>query len=250
MSSIAHPIVHRNFKQRKENYFKRVKVAKHGKDFREVFLILLSIDIKKFEEIKTELRNYPSSELMVVTKNRSVEDIKKLFDLGHRIFGENRVQEADQKFYSQTFFNQISLHLIGPLQTNKTKRALEIFDTIQSVDRVKIIDMIAKNLSPHSKTKNFFLQVNIGNEPQKAGIAPDQTHELYNYAQEKNLNIKGLMCIPPANNNPEKYFQQLVELKNILNPNLLLSMGMSGDYRLALKKKSNLVRVGSLIFND
>lgn len=210
----------------------------------------MSINIKKFEEIKTELREYPSSALMVVTKNRDIEDIKKLFDLGHKVFGENRVQEADKKFISQTFFDQISLHLIGPLQTNKTKRALEIFDTIQSVDRVKIIDMIAKNLSPLSKTKNFYLQVNIGNEPQKAGITPDHTQKLYHYAQEKNLNIKGLMCIPPANHNPEKYFQQLYELKNILNPNLLLSMGMSGDYGLALKNKSNLIRVGSLIFND
>ena len=210
----------------------------------------MSIDFKKFEEIKTELRNYPSSDLMVVTKNRNIEDIKKLFELGHRTFGENRVQEADKKFTSQSFFDQISLHLIGPLQTNKTKRALEIFDTIQSVDRVKIIDMIAKNLSPFSKTKNFYLQVNIGNEPQKAGVAPDQTQKLYHYAQEKNLDIKGLMCIPPANHNPEKYFQQLCELKNILNPNLLLSMGMSGDYGLALKNKSNLIRVGSLIFND
>ncbi len=210
----------------------------------------MSIDIKKFEEIKAELGNFPSSSLMVVTKNRDMEDIKKLFDLGQRVFGENRVQEADRKFKSQTFFNQISLHLIGPLQTNKTKRALEIFDTIQSVDRTKIIDIISKNLSPVSKTKNFFLQVNIGNEPQKAGIAPDLTQDLYNYAQEKNLNIKGLMCIPPANSNPEKYFQQLSELKNILNPNLLLSMGMSGDYQLALKNNSNLIRVGSLMFND
>ncbi len=210
----------------------------------------MSININKFEEIKTELREYPSTALMVVTKNRDIEDIKKLFDLGHTVFGENRVQEADKKFISQTFFDQISLHLIGPLQTNKTKRALEIFDTIQSVDRVKIIDMIAKNISPLSKTKNFFLQVNIGNEPQKAGIAPDQTLELYNYAKEKNLNIKGLMCIPPANNNPEKYFQELFDLKNILNPNLLLSMGMSGDYQLALKNKSNLIRIGSLMFND
>lgn len=197
-----------------------------------------------------ELRNYPLSELMVVTKNRDIQDIKKLFDLGQRVFGENRVQEADKKFINQNFLNQISLHLIGPLQTNKTKRALEIFDTIQSVDRVKIIDMIAKNLSPLSKTKNFYLQVNIGNEPQKAGINSDRIQELYNYAQEKNLNIKGLMCIPPANHNPEKYFQQLCELKNVINPNLLLSMGMSGDYHLALKNKSNLIRVGSLIFDD
>ncbi len=110
--------------------------------------------------------------------------------------------------------------------------------------------MIAKNLSPLSKTKNFYLQVNIGNEPQKAGINSDRIQELYNYAQEKNLNIKGLMCIPPANHNPEKYFQQLCELKNVINPNLLLSMGMSGDYHLALKNKSNLIRVGSLIFDD
>lgn len=197
-----------------------------------------------------ELRNYPLSELMVVTKNRDIQDIKKLFDLGQRVFGENRVQEADKKFINQNFLNQISLHLIGPLQTNKTKRALEIFDTIQSVDRVKIIDMIAKNLSPLSKTKNFYLQVNIGNEPQKAGINSDRIQELYNYAQEKNLNIKGLMCIPPANHNPEKYFQQLCDLKNVINPNLLLSMGMSGDYHLALKNKSNLIRVGSLIFDD
>tara|TARA_B100000900_G_scaffold374949_1_gene356567 strand:+ start:132 stop:764 length:633 start_codon:yes stop_codon:yes gene_type:complete len=210
----------------------------------------LSVDTKKFEEIKMELRNHPLSELMVVTKNRDIQDIKKLFDLGQRVFGENRVQEADKKFINQNFLNQISLHLIGPLQTNKTKRALEIFDTIQSVDRVKIIDMIAKNLSPLSKTKNFYLQVNIGNEPQKAGINSDRIQELYNYAQEKNLNIKGLMCIPPANHNPEKYFQQLCELKNVINPNLLLSMGMSGDYHLALKNKSNLIRVGSLIFDD
>lgn len=186
---------------------------------------------------------------MVVTKKQSLEDIKKLYDLGYKKFGENRVQEAMTKF-SNLDFNDIDLNLIGPLQTNKVNEALTLFDTIQSIDREKLVDAIKKKINSKIKikTKNYFIQINIGNENQKSGIKKKDAIDFFSFCINAGLNVIGLMCIPPLNENPEIYFREMVDIRNSINPNLKLSMGMSDDYECALKNKSNIIRIGSKIF--
>ena len=195
---------------------------------------------------------FDKSRLLIVTKNQSVDDIKELINSGFRLFGENRVQEAKLKFSSLNNFEEINLHLIGPLQTNKVKEALMLFDTIESIDRKKLIDEIfkLKNKDLKIRTNNFYIQINIGSEDQKFGVDKAEVFELYEYAISKDLNIEGFMCIPPNTSSPEKYFQEMHSIRDNLDKNLKLSMGMSNDYLLALKNNSNIVRIGSLIFND
>ena len=131
-------------------------------------------------------------------------------------------------------------------------KALELFDTIQTIDRKKIIDLISVEIekNPNIRTKNFYIQVNIGNEDQKSGTALDEVESIYTYAIKKKLNVIGLMCIPPNNSDPNIYFEKMLNLKTQVNTNLKLSMGMSSDYLVALKYQSNLIRIGSMIFND
>ena len=193
---------------------------------------------------------YKNSKLLVVSKNRSREDIERLMIDGANLFGENRVQEAEAKFTTELYEKyNYELHLIGPLQSNKTEDALKIFDTIQTIDRYKLVDTISKFKNKiQFKTKSFYIQINIGEEKQKSGISFTDLNNLYNYSLEKNLNIVGLMCIPPLNSDPDFYFNKMQEIKNKLNDKLLLSMGMSNDYEIALKCGSNLIRIGSKIF--
>lgn len=212
----------------------------------------MTIDTANLQNVQKTLLNYPNSELLIVSKNREEKDILRLIELGFNNFGENRVQEASHK-YNKILNNplySINLHLIGPLQSNKVKQALEIFDTIQSIDREKIIDVISKEKIKieKKKTHNFFLQVNIGEEVQKFGIHPKELNSLYNYALNKELNIQGLMCIPPNDNDSKYYFDLMKTLRDQINPNLKLSMGMSADYEIALNCGSNIIRVGSKIF--
>ena len=213
----------------------------------------MTINFQKLAQIDKDLEKFPHSELLIVTKNQSIADIEKLCKLGYTSFGENRVQEAQKKFYPKikNQYKDISLHLIGPLQSNKVKAALEIFDVIQSVDRKKITDAIAKELQSvlNVKTKSFFIQINIGSEEQKSGINLDEVEDFYHYNLNLNLNVKGFMCIPPNNSDPKKFFDLMNNFREKINPNLLLSMGMSSDYLEALQQKSNLIRVGSSIFN-
>tara|TARA_B100000579_G_scaffold155437_1_gene126460 strand:- start:2033 stop:2668 length:636 start_codon:yes stop_codon:yes gene_type:complete len=210
----------------------------------------LPVNKKNLDKISKEVINFKNSNLCIVTKNRSEEDILSLVSSGFEIFGENRVQEAQKKFTSVMKNNsKIKLHLIGPLQTNKAELALNLFDTIQTVDRLKLVDSIHKVSKNNTvKTSNFYIQINIGNEDQKSGVNPTDLKRLYDYSLEKNLNISGLMCIPPANEDPIPYFKEMVSLKNEINRDLLLSMGMSSDYLQALQNGSNLIRVGSKIF--
>ena len=140
--------------------------------------------------------------------------------------------------------------MIGPLQSNKVKKALKIFDTIQTIDRFSLVDEVSKNLSKNSvRTKNFYIQVNIGSEEQKSGIPISELHNLYHYSLKKNLNIKGLMCIPPNTEDSSPYFQEMKEIRDSLNRKLKLSMGMSNDYKTALNFNSDIIRVGSFIFS-
>ena len=209
----------------------------------------MEINYDELEKVKTNVGEYPNASLLLVTKNRPQSLIKLLIENGHFLFGENRVQEAKEKF-SNLDENNIELHLIGPLQTNKVKSALSIFDTIQSIDRPKLVKEISKQIdsSDKIKTKNYYIQVNIGEEPQKAGTSINETRDFYQYAISENLEISGLMCIPPFEEKPHSYFKKMIELRDYINPKLKLSMGMSNDYEVALSYQSDLVRVGSRIF--
>lgn len=185
---------------------------------------------------------------MIVTKNRPLEDVQKLINLGFSLFGENRVQEAKSKF--QEIQNDYKLHLIGPLQSNKVKIALKTFDTIQTLNTKKLINEIEKefNKNKTQRTKDFYIQVNIGEENQKSGVNEADVEDLFYYAKNKNLNIKGLMCIPPLSGEPSYFFKKMVKIRDQIDGNLNLSMGMSNDYIDAIKCSSNMVRIGSKIF--
>ncbi len=188
--------------------------------------------------------------LMIVTKNQSVQDIETLISKGFRLFGENRVQEAKRKYEKFQSYEKLELHMIGPLQTNKVKIALKIFDTIQSIDRYSLVDEIYKVSSKNiCRTKKFYIQVNIGDENQKSGVLTKNLYDLYEYSIKKKLHITGLMCIPPNIPDPSKYFEQIKNIRNKIDKNLKLSMGMSNDYKYALKYSSNIIRIGSLIFS-
>lgn len=211
----------------------------------------MTINNNNLSEITTLLNSYNNAKLLIVTKNQSHEDVSALISKGFTLFGENRVQEAKSKFQSLRTNNKIDLHLIGPLQSNKVKIALKIFDVIQTIDRHSLIDEISKQLvkSPDIKTKNFFIQVNIGGEKQKSGVSKKELLDLYNYSIDKKLNIEGLMCIPPNIDDPSDYFREMLEIRDSINKKLKLSMGMSNDYKYALDFKSDIIRVGSLIFS-
>ena len=194
----------------------------------------MTINLKNLESVESFLVNFPKANLQIVTKNRDINTIKSLINLGYRNFGENKVQEAKKKF-SLINISRIDLNLIGPLQTNKVKDALMLFNTIQTIDREKLVKEIVKVRSKKpTKTEYFYIQINIGEENQKSGIPQNETKDFYKFCIDNSLNIKGLMCIPPINNNPEYFFKKMLILKNDFNSDLLLSMGMSSDYELAL----------------
>ncbi len=212
----------------------------------------MTINYVNLNNCKSNIKKFDKSKLLIVTKNQSLDDIEELISSGYRMFGENRVQEAKLKYSSLNNLEDISLHLIGPLQTNKVKEALMLFDTIESIDRKKLVDEIFKvtNKALKIKTNNYYIQINIGSEDQKFGVDKSEVFELYEYAISKYLNIEGLMCIPPNTSSPEKYFKEMNLIRDDLDKSLKLSMGMSNDYLSALKNNSDIVRIGSLIFND
>jgi len=187
--------------------------------------------------------------LIAVSKTFSAEAITPFLDAGHRVFGENRVQETAGKWPGlRHSYTGIELHLIGPLQTNKARDAVGLFDVIQSVDRPRIARALAREMESAGRRLPVFIQVNTGAEPQKAGIAPEQLAGfLETCRQELNLNVRGLMCIPPVNEEPSVHFGFLSTLakRNGLRE---LSMGMSADYQTAVQYGATHVRVGSAIF--
>ena len=208
----------------------------------------MPINIEILEKINEEIKA-KHTKLLIVTKTRTEEEILELVSLGFCNFGENRVQEAEKKFSKIIENNKIRLSLIGPLQSNKVKQALKLFDVIQSIDRIKIIDEILKYKNEKTKTKNFYIQINIGKENQKSGVTPNEFENIYKYCIDKGLNINGIMCIPPQGKDPTPFFSEMKMIRDKINKNLILSMGMSSDYKTALDYQSNEIRIGSLIFS-
>ena len=203
--------------------------------------------------IKNQLNNLKKDKLpkiIAVSKTFATDKIIPLIEHGHIDFGENKVQEASEKWNElKSTHKNINLHMIGRLQSNKVKQAVKIFDYIHTVDSKKIAKKINDEMIKIDKKIKIFIQVNIGNEDQKSGVNKEDLLELFNYCVELNLNVIGLMCIPPADKNPEKYFEEMNELNKNLNINEL-SLGMSNDYLDAIKYSSTYVRIGSLIFGS
>tara|TARA_A100001234_G_scaffold189374_1_gene174960 strand:+ start:3549 stop:4208 length:660 start_codon:yes stop_codon:yes gene_type:complete len=203
--------------------------------------------------IKTHLtelniNNYPK--IIAVSKTFKIEKILPLIKHGHTDFGENKVQEAIEKWTDVKKSNpEIKLHMIGKLQTNKVKFAVQLFDYIHSVDSEKLAKKIANEQKKINKKIKIFLQVNIGNEDQKSGINKRDVNELVSFCKESDLNLIGLMCIPPLDKDPNNYFEEMKELNKSLGFDEL-SMGMSSDFLTAIKNLSTYVRIGSSIFGQ
>ena len=197
---------------------------------------------------KLNINNNPK--IVAVSKTFKIDKILPLIEYGHRDYGENKVQEALEKWTEIKKINsKIRLHMVGKLQTNKVKFAVKIFDYIHSVDSEKLARKIAEEQNKLNKKIKIFLQVNIGNENQKSGINKNELGQLVSFSEEIGLNVIGLMCIQPVNRDPEGYFFEM----NKLNKDLglaELSMGMSSDYLIAAKNLSTYVRVGSSIFGQ
>jgi PLP dependent protein len=189
--------------------------------------------------------------LVTVTKTFTAETIRPVIEVGHRVFGENRVQEAEGKWPAlKAEFPGIELHLIGPLQSNKAKNAVALFDVIETVDREKIAAELAKEIARQGHSPKLYVQVNTGSEPQKAGIEPREAVTFVRRCRDvHHLEIEGLMCIPPLEENPGPHFALLAKLAGEAGA-AKLSMGMSSDYELAVAFGATSVRVGSAIFGQ
>jgi pyridoxal phosphate enzyme (YggS family) len=210
---------------------------------------LLDIDnnIKAYLN-KLHINNKPK--IIAVSKTFKIDKILPLIEYGHLDYGENKVQEAVEKWTDIKQKNpKIKLHMIGKLQTNKVKFAVQIFDYIHSVDNEKLAKKIVDEQNKINKKIKIFLQVNIGDESQKSGINKTDLRKLINYNREIGLDVIGLMCIPPANTDPENYFKEMKKLNSDVGFTEL-SMGMSSDFIVAVKHSSTYVRVGSSIFGQ
>ena len=210
--------------------------------------------VDRFKKIQLKISSLNPAKpvnIIAVSKTFTLDYIQPLIDYGHTHFGENKVQEAQAKWSEQKKENKnLNLHMIGKLQSNKAKDAVNLFDYIHSVDNQKLADALAKHQNNLNKNLKYFIQVNIGNEIQKSGIPVSELDAFYNYcAYEINLKIIGLMVIPPLNQSVVKYFKSLNELNKSLSLSNL-SMGMSADYTDAINHGSNFVRIGSSIFGS
>ena len=211
-------------------------------------LKLINNEIKEIV-IKKQLKISP--EIIAVSKTFSLDKILPIIESGHLHFGENKVQEAETKWVNFKKQNtDIKLHMVGKLQSNKAKKAVEIFDYIHSLDNLKLAEKIGYFAKKLNKKTKLFIQVNLGNEQQKSGISLNDLDSFYNHcSRDLSLNIIGLMCLPPANTNSEKYFTILKEISLKLNIHHL-SMGMSSDYTQAVVCGSTFLRLGTAIFGE
>ena len=210
--------------------------------------------ITNFEKIKQEIKdNSPNNEIEViaVSKTFSMEHIMPLVEYGHKHFGENKVQEAEKKWKElKKTINNLSLHMIGRLQSNKAKKAVELFDFIHSLDSEKLAKELSKRQKEKDRNLGYFIQINLGSEEQKGGIEISELKNFNDYCvNELNLSVLGLMAIPPNDNNPEKHFKRISELNKQLNFRYL-SIGMSNDYLKAINCGASHVRIGSSIFGS
>ena len=197
---------------------------------------------------KAAIKPASTTRLVAVSKTVPETGIREALDAGQRLFGENRVQEAQAKFPQlKAGFPDLELHLIGPLQTNQVKDAAALFDAIQTLDRTRLADALAAERDKSGKCPRLFIQVNTGEEAQKAGVMPKETEGLIAYARNLNLPVIGLMCIPPQEDDAAPHFAFLAKLakENGLSE---LSMGMSGDFEMAIRFGATYVRVGSAVF--
>jgi len=191
-----------------------------------------------------------STRLVAISKKQPPERVEAVLEEGHRLFGENRVQEAAAKWPAwKARFKEVELHLVGPLQTNKIKQAFDLFDAIHSLDRPKLARKIAAEAEARGHCPTLFIQVNTGEEEQKAGVLPQDADAFIAECREMGLEIAGLMCIPPVDEEPSLHFALLAKIaaRNGLES---LSMGMSGDFEKAIAQGATHVRVGSAIFGD
>ena len=202
------------------------------------------------ELIKSKENHDKLTKIIAVSKTFPIENVLPLIEHGHVHYGENKVQEALNKWTEiKNQNNLIKLHLIGRLQTNKVKLALKVFDYIHSLDSEKLATKISEEQTKQGKNPKMFIQVNIGNEDQKSGINKEKLINFYKFCKNLNLDIVGTMCIPPNNKNTENYFYEMSKINQELNFKDL-SMGMSGDYLEAVKNNSTYIRIGSKIFGS
>ena len=219
----------------------------------------ISTSTARLETIRLEIaranheadRTIGSAQLIAVSKTHDAATIMPVLEAGQRIFGENRVQEAQSKWPElRSRFNDIELHLIGPLQSNKTAEAVALFDCIHTVDREKIAASLGAEITKQGKKIKLFVQVNTGAEPQKAGVLPQEADAFIARCREVHgLDIAGLMCIPPVEDNPSPHFALLAKIAE-RNGLTELSMGMSADFEQAIRLGATYVRVGSAIFGS
>ena len=214
----------------------------------------MSIINERFDKIKSNIDKVPSNTprtIVAVSKTFSLDHIMPLINYGHMHYGENKVQEAESKWLQiKKKEKNLKLHMIGKLQSNKAKKAVQIFDYIHSLDSQKLADVLAKNQQNMNKSIKYFIQVNLGNEIQKSGISYNEVEAFYNYCvKEKNLNVLGLMAIPPNDNKSKEYFKSISELNASIGLKEL-SIGMSSDYMEAINYKSTHLRIGSSIFGE
>ena len=210
--------------------------------------------INSFDKIKQEIKNNKIQneiEIIAVSKTFPVEHIMPLVDHGHRHFGENKVQEAEKKWGElKKSITNLKIHMIGRLQSNKAKKAVELFDYIHSLDNEKLANELSKREKEKNKRLGYFIQINLGSEDQKGGVEVNDLNPFFDHCLKKlDLNILGLMAIPPNDNNPEKYFKKISELNKQFNLQHL-SIGMSGDYLKAIRFGASFVRIGSAIFGS
>ena len=210
-------------------------------------LLYIKNNIKVYLE-KLNINNNPK--ILAVSKTFEINKILPLIEYGHLDYGENKVQEALEKWSDIKLTKKdLRLHLIGKLQTNKVKQAIKIFDYIHSVDSEKLARKIADEEIKQGKKIKIFIQVNIGDEEQKSGVNKSSVYELYSYCKAIDLNVIGLMCIPPSDKSPDIFFKEMSTLNQNLNLDEL-SMGMSADYLDAIKNSATYVRIGSNIFGE
>ena len=207
--------------------------------------------VKNFNLVKEEITNFKNANIVAVSKTFPISHILPLINHGHHHFGENKVQEAQEKWTSiKNDFPQLKLHLIGKLQTNKVKFALPLFDYIHSLDSLKLAEKISLEQEKKNIKPKIFIQINLGKESQKSGIDENDLENFYKRCvDEFNLNIIGIMCLPPFDEDPIPFFKKMQNLSESLKLKDI-SMGMSNDYMNALKFKATYIRVGSKIFGN